>query len=42
MAHEEAAGMNLDDLFFRRSNIDPDAIYEPNVTGEPQENGDQK
>ena len=30
MAHEEAAGMNLDDLFFRRSNIDPDAIYEPN------------
>lgn len=26
-AHEEAAGMNLSDLFFTMSGIDPDAEY---------------
>lgn len=26
-AHEEAAGMNLDPIFFRINNIDPDADY---------------
>lgn len=26
-AHEDAAGMNLDDAFFRFNSIDPDAEY---------------
>jgi hypothetical protein len=29
-AHEEAAGMGLDDMFFRMNRIDPDAEYIPN------------
>ena len=40
-AHEEAAGMNLDDMFFRLNGIDPDAehinpevIYEPGAREE--------
>lgn len=27
-AHEKAAGMNLDEMFFRFNNIDPDAECE--------------
>jgi len=27
-AHEEAAGMNLSDMFFRFNGIDPDAEYQ--------------
>lgn len=35
-AHEEAAGMNLDDMFFRLNGIDPDAEYiNPEVIYEP-------
>jgi hypothetical protein len=32
MVHEEAAGMGLEASFFRVSNIDPDAEYEPTHT----------
>jgi hypothetical protein len=33
-AHEEAAGMNLDDSFFKYNNIDPDAEYTEVAEGE--------
>ncbi len=30
-AYEEAAGMGLEDAFFRFNKIDPDAVYEPSL-----------